>query len=140
MSGPYPANVPGPRGGQGIPTRGPIPTAGKQPRSRRSPLLGIAALVLAWLSGSALYWASADGSAGDLIAILGDHSHWYNTVRAVMLGGLLLGTCLGIVAMVTRRGRWWGLAALIIGGLQLIALVIVVLLVFGLFGIIQLVG
>lgn len=94
---------------------------------------------MSWLSGAALYWASAD-SSGELIALLGEHSSQYNTVRAVMLGGLLLGTSLGIVAMVTRHGRWWGLAALIVGGLQLIALVIVVLLIFGLFGIIQLVG
>lgn len=139
MSGPYASsNAPGPRGGPGLPTRHADGPPAPQP-PRRSPLLGIAALVLAWLSGAALYWASAD-SSGELIAMLGEHSGQYNTVRAVMLGGLLLGTSLGIVAMVTRRGRWWGLAALIVGGLQLIALVIVVLLVFGLFGIIQLVG
>lgn len=116
------------------------PPASTERSPRRSPILGIFSLVLSWLSGAALYWASSDATSGDLIMMLGPRHDLYNTLRALMIGGLLLGTVLGAVAMATRRGRWWGLAGLVIGGLELVGLLVVVLLIFGLFAIIQVGG
>lgn len=121
------------------PSPAPPPVPAERP-PRRSPILGIFSLVLSWLSGAALYWASSDATSGDLIMMLGTHRDLYNPLRASMIGGLLLGTVLGAVAVATRRGRWWGLAGLVIGGLELVGLVVVILLIFGLFGIIQLGG
>lgn len=101
--------------------------------SARSPVMGIVSLVLSVVGGAGLLWASAEGSAGDLISLVGVN---YNIVRALFVLILVLGIVLGIVAMRTRRGRWWGLVSVILGGGALLLVIVFVVLLMLLFAVV----